>query len=1139
MTSPFWTPGHGSWQGEVSRLRTAGVGMPTNPTMARQEAMNMATSVHNKSLTAQMNRRRLGNYRGRQMTAANVELAMPKMRQPLGNLADKGVPFNTEDDEELKEIRRWCNTPDAPVWMADYTFKAIGDITPGEQVIGWTTDETRFGSGRRQLVPTTVLAVNRRVVPEIVRITFVSGTSVTCTPDHEWLRYYIPGQDGKCYGGKFAESDYAPLTRGSTARRIITPTAPLTDPKKIEAAFYLAGIIDGEGSWKDRSITICQSEIKNPAVSARIEQSLNVLGLDYVKATSSRSDGRLGSDVSTWTLRSKSGKTRQSIVDLYNWTHPEKMTQERMDAALLSKNFGEPEAVISIESLGPGEVVSMQTTTGNYTAWGIASRNCRLFYATHDLVPLLIDIYSKFPCVGMEFDSKDPLIKEFYEDMFLGDDLNYLEFLPDQFGREYFTVGEVTSLAHFSESLGVWSSEEILNPDMLRVSRSMFVRRDRVQLLVKEMVDNMRRGPMAEGMTASSAEETPSERMQRTREYQELARDYPEIIQAAAQDDGLDISEALISRVVNRSTPWATRGTPLLMRSFATLMNEESLNAAQNAVADRLYAPMILATLGSPDLGDGEPWIPDQSELDDLRDDMQAILASDFRFYAHNFGLKVESVFGRESVPNLDNDFERIQIKLLQAWGIGEALISGGTGGAYASSALNREFVTQMMVGFQNSLRRHILKRAEVVAEAQGHWDYDLRGGQRVPIFREIEIIDEETGRSYTKQVPKLLLPEVKFSTLNLRDEAQERAFIAQLKSMGVPISDNTLAVNIDVEFDQELERQADETVQKLMATAQAMRKVQMLCDAQDLPYPPELAQHLMSTLQLRQGDAQTKQVEVQEEVGEVAADVQMKQLEMQDAMMDQQMSGQQPMLPPGGAPPGGAPPGGAPPPEGGGEAPVGGPGAAGAPGPGAPGPGAPGPGNVSAGAYTARKGALQAEGPVFTPTPIDGPSAGMGPALPPGVPKPTEIPRNRQRPPESDDNRKNMPAQTKATPQAPETRKGRKGELPREEQPRRRGRFESGPSSFGARNRLSEDAVRDQVRRLESVWTHRPARHPKVSDLVNDPTFYRATNNQAYQSQIQADWPEILAGNKTDSNKILDDMLIQYFEIFGVEPQW
>ena len=361
-------------------------------------------------------------------------------------------------------------------------------------------------------------------------------------------------------------------------------------------------------------------------------------------------------------------------------------------------------------------------------------RWCRLFYSTHDLVPLLIDIYSKFPCVGMEFDSKDPLIKKFYEEMFLGDDLNYLEFLPDQFGREYFTVGEVTSMAHFNESLGVWSAEEILNPDMLKVSRSPFVQRDRVMLLVKEMVDNLRQGPMAQGSNMSITDETPSERLQRTEDYQELARNYPELIEAAAQNDGLDVSEALISRVVNRNTPWARRGTPHLLRSFRTLMAEESLNAAQDAVADRLYSPMILATLGVPDLGDGEPWIPSQAELDELRDDMQHAFAADFRFIAHNFGLKIESVFGRESVPNLDNDFQRIDAKLLQAWGIGEALISGGTGGPYASSALNREFVTQMMVGFQNALRRHILKRSEIIAEAQGHYDYELKGGKRIPL---------------------------------------------------------------------------------------------------------------------------------------------------------------------------------------------------------------------------------------------------------------------------------------------------------------------------------------------------------------------------------------------------------------------
>ncbi|AVJ48599.1 portal protein [Mycobacterium phage Pier] len=1142
MSSPIYKAGS-NWSAEVNRLRKAGVNMPNSPTMARAQAVALQNTVDNKPLidyfqgrrrAAEANRQRLASYRKQGNFGSNMQIAMPKIRQPLGTLADKGIPFNVEDEEELKTIRHWCNTPEAPVWMADYTFKAIGDITPGEQVIGWTTDETRFGSGRRQLVPSTVLAVNRRMAPEVVRITFESGTSVTCTPDHEWLRYYIPGANGKCYGGKRAESDYAPLEVGSIARRVITPTKPLSDPKQIEAAFYLAGIIDGEGSWKDRSITIAQSEVKNPAVCARIEQSLNVLGLEYVKARSSSSDGRFGSDVTTWTLRSKSSKTRQSIVDLYNWTRPEKMTQERMDAALLSKNFGDPERVVSVESLGPGEVVSMQTTTGNYTAWGVASKNCRLFYATHDLVPLLIDIYSKFPVVGMEFDSKDPLIKTFYEDLFFGEDLNYLEFLPDQFAREYFTVGEVTSLAHFNESLGVWSSEEILNPDMLRVSRSMFVQRERVQLMVKDLVDHLRQGPTTAGGNMSTVEETPSEREQRMREFQDLQRRYPEIIQAAMQNDGLDISEALISRVVNRPTAWATRGAPHLLRSFRTLMAEESLNAAQDAVADRLYSPLVLATLGIEDMGDGEPWIPDQGELDEVRDDMQSLLAADFRLMVHNFGLKVENVFGRESVPNLDADYDRIERKLLQAWGIGEALISGGTGGAYASSALNREFVTQIMTGFQNALKRHIRRRCEVVAEAQGHYDYDLKGGVRVPIYREIVEYDEETGQEYIRKVPKLLIPEVKFSTLNLRDEAQERAFIAQLKGMGVPVSDKTLAVNIDMKFDQELERQADETVQKLMATAQAMKKVQDLCDAQNLPYPPELAQHLQSTLALRQGKTQTELGEAQAVAGEAQAELQTKQIEMQEMMMDQQMAGGvmpgQPMLPPGAAgPPPGAPgdpaAGGPPPPAGG---PMGGP-------PVAPAPGVAGPGNAPASFYAASLRTADAiNGPTGTGPSADGPLGPTGPELPPGVPEPTEVPRNRQRPAESDDNHPGG----NLKPASRNRKRTRKGQ----EEPRRLTRWEKGPSSYGKSKMASEEHVVAQIRRREVVanwdWSQF-GNAPRVADLVADPHFYQATNMQAYQGQLQADWPEIQAGGAEESRRILDDMLSQFQEIFGVEPQW
>jgi hypothetical protein len=742
---------------------------------------------------------------------------------------------------------------------------------------------------------------------------------------------------------------------------------------------------------------------------------------------------------------------------------------------------------------------------------------CRLFYATHDLVPLLIDIYSKFPVVGMEFDSKDPLIKKFYEDMFLGPDLDYLSFLPDQFAREYFTVGEVTSLAHFDESLGVWSSEEILNPDMLRVSRSMFVQRDRVQLMVKEMVENLRQGPMGQGSSLSTTEETPSERLQRDHEYQELVKNYPELIEAAAQNDGLDMSEALISRVVNRNSPWARRGTPHLLRSFRTLMQEESLNAAQDAVADRLYSPLILATLGSENLGDGTPWLPTQEELEDARDDFQTALAADFRLVVHNFGLKVENVFGRESVPNLDADFERVQSKLMQAWGIGAALITGGDGGAYASSALNREFVTQMMVGFQNHLKRHITKRAEVIAEAQGHFDYDLKGGRRIPLYREIKDVDPETGREYIRKVPKLLIPDVKFSTLNLRDESQERAFISQLKAMGVPISDKTMSVNIDVEFEQELERQSEESVNKLMATAQTMAKVQKLCDEQNLPYPPELAQHLMATLQLRQGKTQTELGEAQAVAGIDQAEMQDMQIDMQKSMMEQQMAGG--MAPPGamGIPPGtpmgpdgqpmmeapGAP--GAPPP---GQA--AGPG--GAP-PAAMGPGAPSPGAPAAGSFFAKKhGTSQVNGPQASGPQAKGPAGPMGPELPPGVPEPHEPQRNRMRPEESDDNR---PTQNLTAAKG--------------------NRWTNGPSSLGRHQKVSQEFVEQQVTRRE-VHAAGP---PRVSDLIRDNSFWRSLNADGYRSQIQGDWAEIQAGGAPESRRVLEDLVEQFKEVFGVEPQW
>lgn len=499
----------------------------------------------------------------------------------------------------------------------------------------------------------------------------------------------------------------------------------------------------------------------------------------------------------------------------------------------------------------------------------------RLFYATHDLVPLLIDIYSRFPLTGLEFVAEDKEIERFFTGMFI-DDLDYEDFLPNQFAREYFLAGEVTTLAHFDEELGTWASEEILNPDYIKVSKSHFVDQERVQLMVKELVENLR------NPVNGSGQETRSEAQQRSWELEQLKKYHPEIIQAAQQDDGLDIAEGLWSRAVNKVSPWDLYGTPPLMRSFRTLLLEESLNAAQDSVADRLYSPFVLATLGIENMGDGEPWIPTTDDLDELRDDMQSALMADFKLMTHHMGLKIESVFGRESVPRFDADYDRVDMKLMQAWGIGQALIMGGTAaaGTYASSALNREVCELNMRDFQRKAVKHITKRARVIAEAQRFYAYEKKGGIRVPIYEKVRHFNEETGREEVVQTPKLLVPTINFRSLNLRDESTERQFYADLKAQGVPVSDKTLAINLDSDFELEMQRQSEETVDKLVAQAESMAKAKSIIDAKNrqlpverqIPYPPDMINYLNQTLVLRQQLGQTKMLEGQAEMMEQQA---------------------------------------------------------------------------------------------------------------------------------------------------------------------------------------------------------------------------------------------------------------------------
>lgn len=450
----------------------------------------------------------------------------------------------------------------------------------------------------------------------------------------------------------------------------------------------------------------------------------------------------------------------------------------------------------------------------------------RLLYLTHPMIASCVDIYSKFPLLGMELTCKDDKLTDFYTDLFLTEDgLNYEEFLLDV-GREYWTVGEAWPMATFNEKLGIWDSEELINADDVVVQRSPFMKDPRFFIKLPETIRRV------------------LESRQPSWEYEKLIRAYPELISYSSEDARMPVSNVLLQQLKFKADTFNPRGVPILTRAMRAVVQEEMLNSAVDAIADRLYTPLILVRLGATagDMGTDQPWVPTSDQLLEFQEALDAALAADFRALVYHFAVQIEPVFGREQMPDLTGDFERLEDRVLQTFGLSKTMLTGADAGqTYAADALNRDLIAQLLTTYQKLVARHYRKRALIVAEAQEHYDYEERNGKRYVVTEEILEVDEETGEEYIVERPKLLIPEIQFRTMNLRDEEVERQFLEGLNQSGVPISIKTRLTNIPIDFEEEIERKKNEQV-ALAVAEQETRKAQYqaLRDA-GLPIPQDL----------------------------------------------------------------------------------------------------------------------------------------------------------------------------------------------------------------------------------------------------------------------------------------------------------
>jgi CheY-like chemotaxis protein len=455
----------------------------------------------------------------------------------------------------------------------------------------------------------------------------------------------------------------------------------------------------------------------------------------------------------------------------------------------------------------------------------------RLLYQTDSIIGSAVDIFSKWPLIGMELSCKDDKLTAFYTDLFgFGEDaddssLHYDDFLVD-IGREYWSVGEAWPFATFNEMLGVWEDEELLQPDDIKVERSPFLKEPRYFIRLPETIRKV------------------LQTRQPTWEYNKLLQAYPELVAYTHENQFMPVSNVLLRQLKFKGDTFNTRGVPLLTRAMRPVMQQEMLNAAMDAIADRMYTPLILVKLGASasDLGTTAPWIPTEDDLADFEEAMDAALAADFRALIYNFAISMEPVFGREQMPDLTPDFERLEDRILQTFGLSRTLLTGASSGeTYAADALNRDLITQLLGDYQKLIKRHYRQRALVVAEAQGHFDYDERNGKRYVKMEEILEVDEETGEARIVEQPKLLIPDLHMKTMNLSDEEQERQFLEMLRQGGVPISMKTRTRNLPIVLDDEIDQSQEEAIQLAVAEQETRKRIFQALRDKGLPIPDDL----------------------------------------------------------------------------------------------------------------------------------------------------------------------------------------------------------------------------------------------------------------------------------------------------------
>ncbi len=169
-------------------------------------------------------------------TGEPVEYVQPQARPTFNESKGDGVSWAAWTWNPITGCLHgceYCLTPDTPVLMSDMTWRPIGELQPGDKVLGFDEISAK-GIERRWRVAEVIAAW--RTMQRALRVTFDDGRQVVTSAEHKWL----------CTRQKWRTT--AELLPGDQVRAVF-PASPQRAGADYEAG-YIAGVTLGDGTFR-------------------------------------------------------------------------------------------------------------------------------------------------------------------------------------------------------------------------------------------------------------------------------------------------------------------------------------------------------------------------------------------------------------------------------------------------------------------------------------------------------------------------------------------------------------------------------------------------------------------------------------------------------------------------------------------------------------------------------------------------------------------------------------------------------------------------------------------------------------------------------------------------------------------------